>query len=181
MVKGTANRMDDIGQRYMSSSTTDRVKLEKEPLNAIEEIIPESNQSSATRPGLVTYKSEYVPQQLTANPVMKKVASTLTDRLKRIQQKNSCQLSKSQNDPTIPSTERWKLMESKINTDKYRPVEVNNSIYKKAMMLQEQMLNGGSKIENVEYANNVVIDLINKKPVIHQKRKKKMPERIIIN
>ena len=72
-------------------------------------------------------------------------------------------------------------MESKINTDKYRPVEVNNSIYKKAMMLQEQMLNGGSKIENVEYANNVVIDLINKKPVIHQKRKKKMPERIIIN
>ena len=53
MVKGTANRMDDIGQRYMSSSTTDRVKLEKEPLNAIEEI-PESNQSSATRPGLIS-------------------------------------------------------------------------------------------------------------------------------
>ena len=79
MVKGTANRMDDIGQRYMSSSTTDRVKLEKEPLNTIEEI-PESNQSSATRPGLVTYKSEYVPQQLTANPVMNKVASTLKNR-----------------------------------------------------------------------------------------------------
>ena len=180
MVKGSAHRMDDIGQKYINSSTIDRVKVEKEPLNAIEEI-PESNQSSATRPNLISYKSEYIPQQLTTNPAINKVASTLTERLKRIQQKNSAQLSKSQNDPTVQSSERWKLMESKINTDKYRPVEVNNSIYRKAMMLQEQMLNGGSKIADVEYTNNVVIDILNKKPVIQKKRKKKVPERIILN
>ena len=109
------------------------------------------------------------------NPMLAKVANKLNERLKRIKQKNQAE--------NNPKEEKWKRLEEMINNNKYRPVEVNKSIERKAKMLQEQILNPKKNEDNANkpIVNQDMIDIINKKPIIHNKKKKRVQKEFIIN
>ena len=108
------------------------------------------------------------------NPKLAKVANKLNERLKKIQQKN-------QGDK--PKEDKWKRLEEMINNNKYRPIEVNKSIERKAKMLQEQILNPKKNTDNTNkpIINQDMLDIINKKPIMHNKKKKKIQKEFTIN
>ena len=173
-------------QKISEINVKNMIEDEKDKYIIVEEVNKKENTNFQSKENpFKNSKSEYIPDTL--NPAMAKISKTLTDRLKRIQQKNSAN---NKNNSLGSSEEekkqnKWQQIESKINSNKYRPIEPNHSIYRKAKLLQEQMLNAGNKDSTEPNKSNIstseVTEIINKKPVVHQKKKKKMLPKIILN
>ena len=156
-------------QKISEINVKNMIEDEKDKYIIVEEVNKKENTNFQSKENpFKNSKSEYIPDTL--NPAMAKISKTLTDRLKRIQQKNSAN---NKNNSLGSSEEekkqnKWQQIESKINSNKYRPIEPNHSIYRKAKLLQEQMLNAGNKDSTEPNKSNIstseVTEIINKKP-----------------
>lgn len=175
-------------QKISEINPKDLIEKEKEKDIIIEE--ENKNESTYIQPKenpFKSSKSENLPSKLSENPAMAKISKTLTDRLKRIQQKNKAN-NNLNNLGTIEEEKKpnkWQQLEAKINTNNNRPIEPNHNIFKKAKLLQEKMFNASNKESIKQNISNLstseVTEIINKKPVVHQKKKKKMPQKLILS
>lgn len=70
-----------------------------------------------------------------------------------------------------------KEIESNINKNQFRPIEQSKSIETKAQYLLAQILKKPIQSQSEDtHSKDLIVDLINQKPVIHKKKKKNIPK-----